>query len=73
MHLKSVTTNVRKKNTMTKHVNTKHSQLHKCYTCREMFNIKDFLEVHKEKVHGEEETVRDTSLVFSESMLDKFL
>ena len=51
-----------------KHVNTKHSQLHKCYTCREMFKIKDSLEVHKENVHGEEETVRVKSFVFSESM-----
>ena len=32
---------------MAKHANTKHSQLHKCYTCGEMFNSKDSLEVHK--------------------------
>ena len=47
--------------TMTIDVNIKNSQLHKCYTCKEMFNRKDSLEVHKEKVHGEEETVRGTS------------
>ena len=46
---------------MTVDVNTNNSQLHKCYTCEEMFNHKDSLEVHKEKVHGEEEIVRGTS------------
>ena len=58
---------------MAKHVNTKHSQFHKCYTCGEMFNTKYSLEAHREKIHVEEDNVRDTSFVFSDSMLDEFL
>ena len=58
---------------MTKHVNTIHSQFHKCYTCGEMFNTMDSLETHRETIHVEEDTVRDASFVFRESMLDEFL
>ena len=72
IHCKKCDYKCKKKNTMRKHVNTKHSQFHKCYSCGEMFNTKDSLEAHREKIHGEEETVKDTSFVFSESMLDEF-
>ena len=68
--VKSVILSV-KKNTMTKHVKTKHSQFIKWYICGEMDNSKDSLQVHKEKVH--EEGYKDTSFVFSKSMLDESL
>ena len=38
-----------------------------------MFDSKESLECHKDKDHGEEETIKDTSFVFSELMMDEIL
>ena len=63
----------KKESTLRKHVNTKHNQYQKCYECGKMFDSKESLECHKEKGHGQEEVIKDTSFVFSESMLDEYL
>ena len=68
-----VNTSAKKQKTIAKHMNTKHAQSHMCYVCGKWFVSKDSLEVHKEKNHSAVETEKDTSFVFSESMLDEFL
>ena len=51
----------------------KHSQCKSCDNPGKIFSSEDELEVHKEKVHMEYENEKDTSFVFSEYMLDKFI
>ena len=50
-----------------------HSECKACDFGGKMFESEDSLERHEETDHREEENGRNTSFVFSESMLDKFL
>ena len=63
----------KKKNTIKKHMRTKHSQCLSCDECGKKFASEYSLEKHKEKEHEEIENESDQSFVFSESMLDEFL
>ena len=65
----------KKQTTFRKHTNTKHDQSLKCSVCGKSFTSKDLLEDHTILDHMdlEFESQKDTSFVFSESMLDEYL
>ena len=61
----------KKKNTLMKHMKTKHRHCIACDECGKLVASEDSLNIHKEKYHREDES--DQSFIFSESMLDEFL
>ena len=65
----------KKQTTLRKHTNTKHNQDKKNYVCGKSFTSKDLLEDHTILDHMdlEFESQKDTSFVFSESMLEEYL
>ena len=65
----------KKQTTFRKHTNTKHGQNQKCNVCGKSFTSKDLLEDHTilDHIDLEFESQKDTSFVFSESMLDEYL
>ena len=63
----------KKQTTFRKHTNTNLNQSFKCTVCGILFFSKDLLEDHQILDHIEFEAHRDTSFVFSESMLDEYL
>ena len=63
----------KKKNTMKKHVRTKHSHCISCDECGKLDASQYALDMHKEKDHTDMENESDQSFVFSESMLDEYL
>ena len=63
----------KKKNTIRKHMRTKHSQCRLCEECRKLFGSEYSLAIYKGIDHEQIESERDRSFVFSESMLDEFL
>ena len=62
----------KKQTTFRKHMNTKHAQSLRCYVCGKLFISKHSLEAHKDEDHMAVKLEKDTSFVFSESMLDDF-
>ena len=63
----------KKKNTIRKHMKTNHRHCKACTFCGNLFASEGSLAAHEEKDHGEEEGEMNTSFVFSDSMLDKYL
>ena len=63
----------KKKNSMKKHVRTKHNHCISCDECGKLVASQYSLDINKEKDHTDMEKESDQSFVFSESMLDKFL
>ena len=63
----------KKKNTIMKHMRTKHCHGIYCDECGILFSTAYSLDIHKGTDHKEIENESDQSFVFSESMLDEFL
>ena len=62
----------KKKNTIKKHIRTKHSKCISCDECGKLFASEYSLDIHKEKDQKEIDNESDQSFVFSKSMLDEF-
>ena len=71
LHCKICEYKCKRLTTFRKHMNKKHNL--SCEVCGKVLESLDSLSVHKEKDCMEEESKKDTSFVFSESMLDEFL